>query len=218
MTAADYCLRGDLTEEIQVDDVGEDPRLDRAITDASRVIDAFCRQAHGAFAPQTKTLTFDIPGSGFSRVRARSDESMGGYDSLRVPPLISVSQLATDNDGDGTYETIWTPTTDYLLYPLNQETKREIRTNAARGRYAFPEGQRTVQIQGSWGIVEDGVTPLPIRRACLLLAMIYYRRPTTATNSQGLGGAAARIGYQDMDVAAILWEVAGKYRESLVFA
>lgn len=224
MAAADYCLRGDLSDEMQVTDPNEDARLDRAITDASRVVDAFCYQEPGGFAPQTLTKFFDISPSGLtgrglniSRWVDASSRWPGflAVQTLGVPPLISVTTLKSDTDGDGTYDTTWDPALDYRLGPLNRETKRMVLVNNVTGRYEFPLGQSRMQIAGSWGIVEDGVTPHPIRRATLLLAMIYYRRPSNAPNSQGLGGAAARIGYTDMDVAAILWEVAGKYRERL---
>lgn len=35
--------------------------------------------------------------------------------TLRTDDIVSVSQLSTDNDGDGVYETIWTLNTDYVL-------------------------------------------------------------------------------------------------------
>jgi hypothetical protein len=214
MVAALYCLRGDLSDEMQVTDPNEDTRLDRAITDASRVVDIFCRQRPGTFSPQTLTRLFDIPGSGLTIRRPLSDNSKGWFASLAVPPLISITTLKTDDRGDGSFVTTWTAGTDYLLSPRNQETKRRIEINGDTGRYGFPQGQNRVQIIGSWGIVEDGITPYPIRRATLLLAMIYYRRPTNASNSQGLGGAGIKIGYTDIDIAAILWEVAGAYREN----
>lgn len=214
MTAALYCLRADLAEEIQVNDPNEDSRLERAITDASRVIDAFCRQEPGVFAPQTKVRYFDVFGSVLVRadpLRARTP--LACADTISVPPLISVSELATDFDGDGTFETVWTSPTDYLLLPYNSEVKRQIITNALSGRYVFPAGQQRIRVTGSWGITEEGQTPYPIRRVCLQLATIYYRKPTNSANSGGLGGAAASIGYTDPDIAAILWKVAGQYRE-----
>jgi hypothetical protein len=227
VSSANYCLRGDLSDEMQVTDPNEDARLDRAIADASRVVDTFTRQEPGTFAPQTLTRLFDVPGSGLStgvaglglaNWRLITDNSKGWTQRLRVPPLISISSLSTDNDGDGVFETVWTSPTDYLLAPRNEETKRIIEVNQDHGRYGFPQGQNRIQIVGSWGIVEDGLTPFPIRRATLLLAMIYYRRPSNAPNSGGLGGAAIHIGYQDIDVAAILWEVAGRYRVPQLFA
>jgi len=225
MAAADYCLRGDLSDEMQVTDPNEDARLDRAITDASRVVDAFCYQEPGAFAPRSLVKTFDVQpsglhgrGLGLSRWVDASSRWPGWLQTmtLSVPPLISVTTLKTDGDGDGVYEQVWSPTTDYLLAPRNRETKRLVEINQVTGNFEFPLGQARVQIDGSWGITEDGLTPHPIRRATLLLAMIYYRRPSNAPNSQGLGGAASQIGYTDMDVAAILWRVAGKYRELIV--
>ncbi len=217
MALANYCLRGDLSDDMQVVDPTEEPRIDRAITDASRAVDAFCRQEPGTFAPRTLTKVFDVQGSRLSLWGSNqsriTDNSRGWVSSLNVPPLLSITTLSTDDNADGVYDTVWTPTVDYVLYPLNQEVKRQIQTNSDTGRQGFPFGQAKVQIVGTWGITEDGATPLPIRRATLLLAMNYYRRPSTAQTSQGLGGAAVQIGYQDIDVAAILWEVAGKYRE-----
>lgn len=225
MAAANYCLRGDLSDEMQITDPAEDARLDRAIIDASRVIDAFCYQEPGTFAPQTLTRIFDVQNSGLSgrglslsRWVDPSSRWPGWLNvrSITVPPLISVTTLRTDEDGDGVFETTWTPQTDYLLIPYNRETKRTIEINNITGRFEFPLGQARVQVAGSWGIVEDGITPYPIRRACLQLAMIYYRKPTPGGGSNSsLGGAAIHIGYQDIDIAAILWEVAGKYRERI---
>jgi hypothetical protein len=234
MAAANYCLRGDLSDEMQVTDPNEDARLDRAITDASRVVDAWANQRPGTFAPQTLTRVFDvgrpgftnIPGSGGGGGSGTSNTpgwdgawgwAWGDHSSYELPvlPLTSVSALASDADGDGVYETIWTPTTHFLLWPRNQEVKRRIDRNAVSGGPFFPHGQARVQITGTWGILEDSQTPTPIRRATLLLAMIYYRRPSNAPNSQGLGGAAVQIGYTDVDIAAILWRVAGKYKEQI---
>ena len=224
MTYANYCLRGDLSEEMQVVDPGEDNRLDRAITDASRAIDAFCFQEPGTFAPQSAVKYFSIQtsgltGRGLSLTRWVDASSLWpgwlNVRSITVPPLISVNTLKTDGDGDGVFETTWTELTDFFLIPHNVETKRTVEVNNITGQNEFPLGQRRVQIDGIWGITEGGVTPLAVRRACLQLAMIYYRKPTPGGGGSGssLGGAAMHIGYTDVDIAAILWEVAGKYRE-----
>lgn len=222
MAAANYCLRGDLSDEMQVTDPTEDARIDRAITDASRTVDAFCRQEPGTFAPQTKTKIFDVSPVTISSTLTHTWRGLGSFSymgsttSLYVPPLLSVTSLSTSSALDGVYDTVWTPNTDYLLWPRNHEVKRRIDTNQSTGKRGFLQGEERVQVVGSWGITEEGQTPLPIRRATLLLAMIYYRRPSNAPNSQGLGGAAVRIGYIDMDVAAICLGVgAGKYKEHI---
>ncbi len=119
------------------------------------------------------------------------------------------------------FETTWSAATDYRLYPLNAEVKREIRPNADIGRYAFPIGQEKVKIEATWGVLEDGETPLPIRRACLLQAMRYYRDSDstgTGAKASSLGGAWANFGGIDPDVAAILRSVAGRYLEQWISA
>lgn len=217
-------------DEMQITDPNEEPRVDRAITDASRAVDAFCGRDPGVFSPQTLTKVFDIKPS---RHRANlggmnewyEHEAMAEagmlwgtrYEHIYVPPLLSVTSLTTDDDDDGVYETTWTPTTDYLLWPRNDEVKRRVDVNVVSGTHALVPGQARVQIVGSWGFCEANTTPFAIRRATLLLAMNYYRRPSSQLNSNGLGGAAIHFGYIDPDVASLLWSVAGKYRESLSF-
>lgn len=234
MTFATYCGRGDLADEMQIDDPKEEPRIDRAIIDASRAVDAFCHREAGAFAAQTFTRTFDVKrmrypqrGSGIGPADwyGFSDPFGSGFletpngiagrtVSLYVPALLSVTTLKTDEDGDGVYETTWTTPTDYLLWPRNDEIKRRIDVNLVTGTHVLPVGYATVQIAGSWGVTEGGITPYAIRRATLLLAMNYYRRPSSQLNSNGLGGAAIHFGYIDPDVASILWSVAGQYRQT----
>lgn len=213
MPLANYCERGDLMDEMQINDPNEEPRVERAIFDASRVVDAFCNRDPGTFAAQTLTKMFDVVGSPQWYPNFQS-----GALSLYVPPLLAVTSLATDNDSDGTYETAWTSPSDYVLWPLNAEVKRRIDRNTTTGRYRFLEGQGRVQITGTWGITENSQTPLAIRRATLLLAMNYYRRPSSQLNSNGLGGAAIHFGYIDPDVASILWSVSRKYREMVIGA
>lgn len=229
MPLANYCLRGDLMDEMQIVDPNEEPRVDRVIVDASRAVDAFCKREPGVFAARTLTRVFDVQyHRHHGHLGSYNDYPEHGWlaeagihwgvqsEHLYVPPLLTVTTLATDDDGDGVYETAWTPTTDYHLWPRNGEVKTRVDVNTVAGAHVLAPGQARVQIAGSWGITEDGVTPYAVRRATLLLAMNYYRRPSTALNSNGLGGAAIHFGYIDPDVASILWSVAGTYRASWV--
>lgn len=226
MALANYCERGDLMDEMQVTDPNEEPRVDRAIVDASRAVDAFCKREPGVFSARTLTRVFDIkPPPARNRLSSSSVWTEHDWmaeagihwgasaDSLYVPPLLTVTTFKTDDDGDGTYETTWSTPTDYLLWPRNEEVKRRVDVNAVVGTHSLSAGQARVQIAGTWGFLEDGVTPYAVRRATLLLAMNYYRRPSTQNNSGGLGGAAIHFGFLDPDVASILWSVSGKYRE-----
>ncbi len=89
--------------------------------------------------------------------------------------LVSVSALATDSGGDGTFETTWL-TSDYQLHPVNPSAAPETRPYTsirAVGSQLFPvtygHGLRhnTVQITGAWGWPQ---VPYGIRQAALILA------------------------------------------------
>lgn len=68
--------------------------------------------------------------------------------------LLSVTSLATDADGDRTYEAVWA-TTDYDLEPANAALDLVPYSRlcvAPNGRYSFPAGvPRGVQIAGTFG-------------------------------------------------------------------
>lgn len=153
MAAADYIELSEYKADHGITDTTEDGTLERLITRASRAVDRFCFREPGGFAAQTLTKYLDVAKRSDGRDRA----------SLAVPPLISVTTLKTDEDGDGVFEVTWTALTDYILYPLNDTPKTEIRVNAAAGRYTFPLGQRRVEIVGSWG--EAAAAPEPIAEA-----------------------------------------------------
>lgn len=112
------------------------------------------------FARETATLVFT------------PDDSM----VLRVPNLVSITTLKTDEDGDLTYERTWA-TADYLLWPTNAAARNatkpytEVRVSLATGsgRWTFPVGlQNSVQIVGVWGYPR---VPDDIQDVCILEAM-----------------------------------------------
>jgi len=151
MAAADYITLTDYKVDHAISDTSADVTLTRLITRASRAVDRLFRREAGGFAAQTLTKHQDV--GAFSQCRL----------ALSVPPLLSVTTLKTDEDGDGVFEVTWTAGTDYLLYPLNDTPKTEIQVNQVTGRYRFPAGQKRVQIAGSWG--EATAVPEPIAEA-----------------------------------------------------
>lgn len=83
-------------------------------------------------------------------------------DLLRVDDLLSVTTLKTDDDGDRTYETVWT-TTDYDLEPFNalNESPPQPYTKislAPNGNYSFPSTRRGVELVGKFGYYEQRKT------------------------------------------------------------
>jgi hypothetical protein len=153
---------------------------------ASRAIEHYCQRAFW----RTPTGT------------ARTFEPDNCY-RVRLPvfcDLVSVSALATDEDGDGTWETTWVPA-DYQLLPLNPTAAPETRpyTEIEALTRQFPvvcgvgAGRRDrLRITGVWGWP---AVPYGIVQATLILAAETYRLKDAPA-----GGA---IGFADIGVVRI---------------
>jgi hypothetical protein len=187
--AADYCtlaeLKGWLRGAIQPNDTALDAVLDLCITDASRIIDNLCGLPAGAFVARTQTRTFDLLAPE-DIYYSRDPWNPAAYEyvgyRVPVPPLLGVSSLTTDEDGDGTYEVTWA-TTDYRLDPADGPPYRSITVNPVTGVHAFPPGARRIRVVGAWG-VSDTVPP-PIRRIALELAARKWKRADAPFGTAG---------------------------------
>lgn len=141
-----YCSAAtDLAPRIKVETwtptAAETTLLNDAITSACQLIDGHTHRHFGTSADAT--------------VRYYSPrESM----VLRVDDLVSVSAIATDEDGDGTYERTWS-SGDYFLAPHNAAgesparpyTRILVNTNSGSNQYTFPIGEKRVKVTGVWG-------------------------------------------------------------------
>lgn len=95
------------------------------------------------------------------------------HDVLVVPSLVSVSELATDDSGNGAWGRVWA-STDYVLYPWNASdegrpyTEIHISKVSSGNHYSYPAGvQRGVRVTGTWGWPQ---IPAPVREVVLLEA------------------------------------------------
>lgn len=185
--ASDYITSAELKIFLDISDTDDDERLIQAAGWASRTIDRLCRRPDGDFAAQTATRYFDTD---------------GGTQVHFPSPLLSVTTLKSDDDGDGTFETTWTANTDYWLYPLNETPKWRMVVNPL-GNYVLFAGNRRLQIVGSWG--EATTPPEPIRAATAIYAARYFNRHKTP---EGVAGSAEQgfitLREVDPDVANIL--------------
>ena len=124
---------------LDIRDNDHDTRLLSFIEGVSRSIDGYCRRH---FYVLRATRQFD--GDGSTR--------------LRPPDLVSIDPggLATDDDRDGVFETVWGDS-EYVLHPANadptggHDASRPYWSVDAEGRRCFPRGSRTVRIVGEWG-------------------------------------------------------------------
>lgn len=145
---------------------------------ASRAVDGYCRRTFGASGSVARYYT--------------PTDSL----RLRVHDLVSVSAIATDEDGDLAWERPWA-SSDYLLYPTDAASTAgeavrpftEVRVSLATGsnKYTFPVGyERSVKITGVWGW--PSIPPV-IRDVVLLEALRTYAQfqaPTgVVTNPAG---------------------------------
>jgi len=173
MVANGYCTLAGFKEWVGLTDNVDDATIDRAIVAASRGIDNFCR------------TQFWQTASGVTRVFDTAD-----YWRVRVGDVVAVTQVATDSDADGVFETVWTAA-DWQLLPLDTnahaepEPYTEIR---AIGTLTFPRPagatsrQGLVQVTGTWGWP---AIPEPVVQATMLLANRLRKRKSSPEGVAG---------------------------------
>jgi hypothetical protein len=162
MATSDYCTVTQLKTNLSITDSLDDGQLGAIITAASRGIDQMTARA------------FYKKPSASTEARYFTAERKG---VLWIDDCISISELATDEDGDRTYETVWT-VTDYDLEPYNAALRPEPEpytqiSTTPLGNYTFPLGAKGVKITGVWGW---SATPALITQATLLQAQRWFKR------------------------------------------
>ena len=178
--AAEIVVSGTLTDEAagstvtvtDVTDVVNDTTLEAIITAVSRAIDGYCmRRFYRNATDETRYYTAEYP------------------DYLFVEDDIgSITTLATDDDGDRTYEDTWA-TTDYDLLPFNAALDGEPYTwiqVAPDGDYMFPARvQKGVQLVGKFGY--SATTPDQIAEAAAILSMRVFKKKDALFGTLGAG-------------------------------
>jgi hypothetical protein len=107
------------------------------------------------------------------------------YESLLIDDCVALTEVATDEDGDRTYETVWAAG-DYDLTPYNAAGKDRPYTKIAvtpLGDYYFPAGvAKGVKLTGTWGWPK---VPEQISGAVLMRAARLFKRRETPTGLSG---------------------------------
>lgn len=188
----EYLTRAELkaTLDIATADTYADADIDMALEAASRVIDGY-KQTR--FYPTSGTAFYTGDPCKYQ---------------LDIDDMNTVTSVAVDADGDGTYETTWSANTDYYTEPINGPlygypyTTITIRTLSGK---QFPSWQHSVRVVGSFG----WSTAVPqVKQACKILSSRYLKRaretPYGILTVVGDAVAAAHLGRIDPDVAALL--------------
>jgi hypothetical protein len=179
------------------------PEQEAELLHASRAWDLLCNVPAGYFAAEDGAAASQ-------RVLTANDP----YE-LWTGAFYSTTGLVveTDVDGDRTFETVWSGSTDYFVEP-NDAPYRRICVDKTLGAYAFPTGQRRVRVTALWGF--SATAPAPVTRAVLLLAKRYSVRENTPEGVKADGGEhMMKLGQGDPDVMQIMHD--GRYlRPSLL--
>lgn len=191
--ANEYSTRAELLATLNL--TGEtfaNDDIDVALEAASRAIDAACDRRFYADSDATQ-------------IRYFSADSMW---VLPVHDVVTITTVATDVDGDGTFETTLTANTDFFAEPLNAAADgwpyTRLVINPQTSSY-FPVGTRTVKITGKYGWT---AVPVAIEQATRILASKLMRRSREApfgVVSAGIDtGVVMRIAIQDPDVRFLI--------------
>ncbi len=125
-----------------------------------------------------------------------------------IDDLVTLTALAADRGGDGTFSESWTVNTDFVLEPLNAAADSEPFTKLRvhpRGSKRLPcEYPRSVRVTGRFGW---SAVPSQVKEATVILASKLMRRAREApfgVAGVGVEGAAMRIATMDPDVKFLI--------------
>ena len=189
-----YCTVAQLRAELGDDGaVLPETLLQKAVTAASRAVDGWCGRPPGAFGLSELT----------SRLYRPCDPVTVAVDDIGSREGLTV---ATDDDGDGVFETIW-DATEYVLEPLNADTRGTAyawQAITAVGARRWPCGSLRpalrVTARWGWSAVPDDVTAATILRAVAL-----FKRKEAPYGVAEFGEfGPVRISRQDTDVISLL--------------
>lgn len=170
--ANDYCTIVDFKDwRGGPNDAIDDLKIANAISAASRGIDNF-----------TKTQFWKTP-TGTVRLFDTCDTRR-----LRIGDAVAITEVATDTDADGIFETVWAAS-DFQLLPLNPAAAPEPEPYTeiqAVGALTFPRRTTTrsglVKLTGTWGWPS---IPAPVFQSALLLVNRLLKR---AGSPEGVAG------------------------------
>ena len=118
-----------------------------------------------------------------------------------VDDLVSIASngLATDDNDDGTFETVWNGSSDYTLTVITDTPTTWIQTKTG-GAQTFPITADGVQITGLWTSIG---APDLIKEACYLLSYRLYERKATPFGITGSAEMGVLVAIAAIDPDAV---------------
>jgi hypothetical protein len=177
MATGDYCTIGELKARLwptgSTPDNLDDNNLHDVITSVSRMIDEY-----------TGTR-FYTTAADETRYYSTKDSH-----SVWIDQAISVTSLATDDEADRTYSTVWTAS-DYELWPYNASALRHPYCRIDKmplGNYSFPSTLKGVKVVGKFGY-DSSTAPENtleiIKDQCLIQCVLDFKLKDTPFGVMG---------------------------------
>ena len=133
-----YCTLSDLKTSLAIEDIQDDTALEAAILTASRMVDDYT----GRFFYRDGTTAAPV---------VRFYTAQDWY-TCNVDDFVSLSQIATDDNFDQLYTTIW-ESDDYMVEPVNNPRRGwPLSRLLAIDSYIFPYNlPQSVKVTAVWG-------------------------------------------------------------------
>ena len=185
-----YCTLNDVKAALNIEDSMDNAAIEIAIATASRMIDDYT----GRFFYKDGTV-----GAPATRYYTPTD-----YWILPTDDFVSISEIATDDNFNRTYDTIWTAS-DSMFEPVNNPSRGwPMSRILAVGAYVFPWNlPQSVRVRGVFGL---STVPYEVKTAAKIQASRLFLRnqsPFGIAGNTDLGTVllAAKL---DADVEALL--------------
>jgi len=154
-----YASVAEFRDRMGITNTEADWQLDRALQTASRWIDRVLGRRF--FTTDSDEIRYYTAWESFYELRPEDD-------------ILSVTELATDNNGYNVHETVWTVGADYHLEPINALVNGEPYTAICKswwtGRYSLPSYTNAVKVTGKFGYCTLANVPAQIRALCMMVA------------------------------------------------
>ena len=133
-----YCTLSELKTSLGIEDIQDDTALEAAIMASSRMVDDYT----GRFFYKDGTTNSPV-----TRYYTAQD-----WWTTNVDDIIHINEIATDDNFDQLYTTIWA-SDDYMVEPVNNPRRGWPWTRLlAIGSYIFPYNlPQSVRVKGVWG-------------------------------------------------------------------
>lgn len=133
-----YCTLSDLKTSLAIEDITDDTALEAAILTASRMVDDYT----GRFFYRDGTTAAPV---------VRYYTAQDWY-TCNTDDFVSISQIATDDNFDQLYTTIW-ESNDYMVEPVNNPRRGwPLSRLLAIDSYIFPYNlPQSVKVTAVWG-------------------------------------------------------------------